>query len=448
MARINPSNHDFTVCMCMYIQADKKTSVPSRIFWRKKEGSKDVSFDNTPFIVSEEKKMDCQYGKHYFKERQPKQCQKKRLCLQGSRKIGCHAHIEIKGYTLYPEYALQSDSEAHTEGATRKLKEENLNRLRDNLSQGKAVATKKVYFVALPTVEAHSGHKVGEQGGFAQRIHPELIHQINEMVLQGITDSSEVKRALKFYVENHLSKQHGINPLETDRSFYPTLRDIQNHIYKSKKQLELSALDQENLRLKIQEWKRDKPESLFYFRPYIKNQSVDEKEVPIPQPVSMTPNSGRFNGNCSSEESISVQVDTDEFEETLLYVHQEKWQRDLMQRYANNISLLDATYKTTKYDLSLFFLCVKTNIGYSVVAEFVIQSETTQQISEALAVLKQWNPNWKPSFFIIDYSEAELSAIEEVFPSTKVYLCDFHREQAWERWCKVRDTVTAHVVHT
>ena len=95
-----------------------------------------------------------------------------------------------------------------TEGATHKLKEENLNRLRDNLSQGKAVATKKVYFVALPTVEAHSGHKVGEQGGFAQRIHPELVHQMNEMVLQVITDSSEVKQALKFYVENHLSKQH------------------------------------------------------------------------------------------------------------------------------------------------------------------------------------------------------------------------------------------------
>ena len=259
------------------------------------------------------------------------------------------------------------------------MKEENLSRLRDNLSQGKAVPAKKVYFVALLTVAAHSGHQVGEQGGFAQRIHPELIQQINEMVLQGITDSSEVKRALKFYIENHLAKQHGINPVETDRSFYPTLRDIQKHIYKSKKQLELSALDQENLRLKIQEWKRDKSESLFYFRPYKKSQSASEKEVPVPKPVETPPNSGRFNGNSSSEESISVQLDADEFEETLLYVHQEKWQQDLMQRYANNITLLDATYKTTKYDLSLFFLCVKTNVGYSVVAEFVIQHNRYQK---------------------------------------------------------------------
>ena len=246
-----------------------------------------------------------------------------------------------------------------------------------------------------------------------------------------MADSNEVKRALKFYVENHLSKQHGINPVETDRSFYPTLRDIQNHIYKSKKQLELSTLDQENLRLKILQWKKDKTDSLFYFRPYKTKQNEAEKEAPPPgtQSVKTPSNSGRFNGNSSLEESMSQHIDTDEFEETLLYVHQGKWQRELMQWYANNMTLLDATYKTTKYDLSLFFLCVKTNVGYSVVAEFVIQPETTQHnISEALAVLKSWNPTWNPSFFKIDYSEAELSAIEEVF----------------QRWCKVMNIVPVH----
>lgn len=35
-----------------------------------------------------------------------------------------------------------------------------------------------------------------------------------------------------------------------------------------------------------------------------------------------------------------------------------------------------------------------------------------------------------------DYSEAEILAIESAFPNTQVYLCDFHREQCWERWTK------------
>jgi len=32
--------------------------------------------------------------------------------------------------------------------------------------------------------------------------------------------------------------------------------------------------------------------------------------------------------------------------------------------------------------------------------------------------------SWNPSFFMTDYSEAELLAIEQVFPSTKSFLCD------------------------
>ena len=45
-------------------------------------------------------------------------------------------------------------------------------------------------------------------------------------------------------------------------------------------------------------------------------------------------------------------------EQTMLYVHQEKWQRELLQKYGKTIGMIDATYKTTRYDLALFFICV------------------------------------------------------------------------------------------
>ena len=97
---------------------------------------------------------------------------------------------------------------------------------------------------------------------------------------------------------------------------------------------------------------------------------------------------------------------------------------------------MDATYKTTKYSIPLFFVCVKTNVSYSVVAEFIIQSETIDDIFESLSVLKLWNPDWEPKFFLTDYSDAEIGAINKLFPMTQVYMCEFHREQAWERWVK------------
>ena len=51
-----------------------------------------------------------------------------------------------------------------------------------------------------------------------------------------------------------------------------------------------------------------------------------------------------------------------------------------------------------------FFICVKTNVGYSVVGEFITQAETAEQISEALQQLRLWNPKWSPRFFMTDYS--------------------------------------------
>ena len=104
--------------------------------------------------------------------------------------------------------------------------------------------------------------------------------------------------------------------------------------------------------------------------------------------------------------------------QSFLYVHQTQW---------NNITLIDAMYKTTRYDLALFFICVKTNVGYSVVGEFITQSETAQH------ALQLWNPKWNPKFFMTDYSEAELLALKQTFPGVQIYL-DFHCEQAWERW--------------
>ena len=53
-------------------------------------------------------------------------------------------------------------------------------------------------------------------------------------------------------------------------------------------------------------------------------------------------------------------------------------------------------------------------------------------------ILKEWNTFWSPKFWMTDYSEPEMLAIQDVFPTCKIYLCDFHREQCWRRWIKDR----------
>lgn len=72
---------------------------------------------------------------------------------------------------------------------------------------------------------------------------------------------------------------------------------------------------------------------------------------------------------------------------------------------------------------------MKTNVGYSVVAEFIVQHETKKSIMQGLRTIKGWLHNaqdrptewsWEPKFFMTDFCEREIVAIEEVFPGKRI----------------------------
>ena len=62
------------------------------------------------------------------------------------------------------------------------------------------------------------------------------------------------------------------------------------------------------------------------------------------------------------------------------------------------------------------------------------QHEDEISISEALGILREWNPDWSPKYFMVDFSVAEIGAIETCFPGVVAYICDFHRQQAIQHW--------------
>ena len=86
-----------------------------------------------------------------------------------------------------------------------------------------------------------------------------------------------------------------------------------------------------------------------------------------------------------------------------------------MNKYGNHNCLLDAMYKTTRYVIPPFFVVIKTNSDYQVVASFAVQDETTATITEALGILKNWNPSLSPKSFMADNCEEEITSIETVF---------------------------------
>lgn len=71
-------------------------------------------------------------------------------------------------------------------------------------------------------------------------------------------------------------------------------------------------------------------------------------------------------------------------------------------------SLMPSTKPPDMHFLSSF--CVSKPMSIT-----VLLRETTQAIAEALHVLHEWNPQWSPRFFMTDFSDPEIKAIEDVF---------------------------------
>ena len=151
----------------------------------------------------------------------------------------------------YPDHALPDTANMRSRQA-KYIQQKALDKLRKALESGEKVNTETKYFVSLPSIDAHSGDPLSCNAcGFAQRIHPLVTQKITELVSSGITDTGEVKQHLHFYVTKAVPKELGIHPKPNNRAFHPTAVDIRNHIWTAKKAMELSEIDQENVRCKI-----------------------------------------------------------------------------------------------------------------------------------------------------------------------------------------------------
>ena len=193
-----------------------------------------------------------------------------------------------------------------------------------------------------------------QAAGISELLDSRVIDKIGEMVPDRVFNLNEIARGIKLYVGKEIFRNQN-PPHSFSRRFYPGRKDLRNHYDLARNKRKFAKADQDNIKKIINHWnKTAKDGDDFYFRPY-------------------TSGNDSFSGKHA-----------------VLFVHQLSWQKHLL-RYGQDMCFLDATYRTCKYALSLFFVYVKTNVGYQVVATFVTQNEQQVDIEEALHIIKQWN---------------------------------------------------------
>ena len=130
--------------------------------------------------------------------------------------------VKIKKFSTYPEFKLtKEDTNGKSQREIQQLQKARLEDLKSALKQETpAIQVVPKYWVSIPSIEAHSGHPVGDKAMYSQQIHLLLVAKITEMVLEGITNTAEVKRSLRFYANTILANQVGMKFSKQNRAFF------------------------------------------------------------------------------------------------------------------------------------------------------------------------------------------------------------------------------------
>ena len=69
-----------------------------------------------------------------------------------------------------------------------------------------------------------------------------------------------------------------------------------------------------------------------------------------------------------------------------------------------------------QYALTLLFHIVETNLDQQVVATFLIEEETKENIIAALAIIKEWNLDSELLYAMVGCNTEEINALKTLYP--------------------------------
>ncbi|XP_065640911.1 uncharacterized protein LOC124805858 isoform X2 [Hydra vulgaris] len=330
-----------------------------------------VPFNGVPFVIVGSKVFDCMHGRD------------RKVSFKEEYKMRCNDRKIIE------------DSKWKRVASSKKI--------REAISKNEAVG-QKIFLIFLPSMSSHTGHFTRNAAGISQPIDARLKEEIFTSS-EFITSVDEMRRRLEIIVTREIFK-NSICPSKSNKRFFPSKKTIRSYMLEAIRKKRYSNIDQECLIKKVEQWKVENPHRRFYLQP----KGISENYAVKVECSAVE--------STEDEDEIVVEALTNSF----LFVYQTEEMRRLLKIYGNEITLLDTTYKTTKYSLPLFFLVVKTNVDYQIVGTFICEGESTKNIQSGLAKIKEWNPNWNPLYFMVDCCAEEINAIESLHQECQVLM--------------------------
>jgi len=376
--------------------------------------SSDVEYDGIPYIYIADKMYICHLGKDKTevtrqKIRQQSLERRQKLGLPTksisttrvrSKKIDCPVKISVKMIAKFPQFKVHKKSKRICETASKKVRQALVE------TNGK-LSCYYVFVGSLPSTTDHN-HGLGEANSEHEPIDPLIKDKIIQLTWEGITSSSDVKKALDEYVEQELFAGK-TSPGKSRRRYYPNVKDVRNYMNKAKMLTRLSSdvkVELQQLATKLQQ---SRPSDNIILYSDVVRDSADHNSM-----LKATPDEAT--------------------KPSLIFCHQTPQQQRLMKRYNNLVFMCEITNLVDRVPFPLFCIFVQTNVDYQLVGTFIVEVRNKESIMQGLTSIKEWNPGWAPKYFVLDYSEEQDGAVKALFPGSSQFISERSREQNWHSW--------------
>jgi hypothetical protein len=452
-----------------------------RIQWKYENKADDIPipFSGIPFTLLNKRQCRCHQGKNKdAKSNQKRMIERResaqstvpsehftgfrgRKKIQNTKKLNCPCSFVVKKLLYFPGYSVPSSaSEHHKKKILKTLRHDLLNlknsttrqvhetavplvqtsdidfniseeSVNSNAVQEEAASTSTPpsievelkYVVRFPTSEDHMYHHQGVAAGLIEPLDDRVREHIKTLVRNGCRRKAEIISRTQEYVNTHLFT----GQCRLRRRFKPDGKTIRNIVASVKLETRYSRFDQENLREALQRGLCSDGRYKF----------IPKGSVPAVEDLLMRLEAAAENEDWEDFDDVNISVSSNDVK--LCFVYQSNEMCRLYRKYAVHLILLDATHKVCKYTIPLFLLVVQTNVNFQVVAIIILEDESAELLLQALNIVKSWNPDICPKYGMVDFDAAEISTLESLFDGIEIFLCDFHREQAWTRWVNKRD---------
>ena len=122
----------------------------------------------------------------------------------------------------------------------------------------------------------------------SQQIGKGIVEKIQELVGEGVRNIREMEGAINVFVKNDIFQGESLPP-RTSGHFFPERRNLQNHMCRASVKLRFSKIDQENLSMKVDIWRKEKAKDTFFFGPY-----GNDQHLPCPEQLFFNENGNKI----------------------------------------------------------------------------------------------------------------------------------------------------------